>query len=736
MSGFARQSVSPGHSMDPGFLGRLQGALYLFAFAAIALGWAYALWHVYSDREQTLDAARQQLLTVGAALNVHTEALLADGIGAAEAAAAQVVALGLGGQPPDAIAATIQRELTGGDYVRALFIVNAQGIAIAGRSGYRFSDRALPSWLQQIRANPGRRAFVGQPMLHPGNPREQIIPVARRIALSDGGVLWAGAWFGVDALHRRHLNLTGRDGVIVLIGPGATILVHASTGMAPRGNTPTEMRSMNMFLREIAAVGLTPVIIEGMSPLNRQQMVYSVSRATSEFALYVAAGRTRDSILSAWRYRTVVVVVVVLGSTALLLLLLLLLQRFIAELNRREFQLRKLYDSSLVSILLLQDGRILQANQTTARMFRLPPGRTMAGAHPWEFSPPHQPDGTDSRQRSAQYLETADREGSVTFRWMHKRIDNDEPFAADVNLSSIRIDAHSLTLAIVHDVSELEAAQTQLERANATLEARVAERTAALEQVNARLALANIELEQFTASASHDLRSPLTAISGQAGLLEGMLSAADEQVRQRIDRIQTAVARAADVIDGLLSLSRISRQDLRAEPVCLSTLARQTIEDLRDQYPSRPCRYDIDENVEVVADQRLMKSLLQNLIGNAWKYSAPRDCTYIEFHCEANDGAPVYRVTDHGIGFSMERAGLLFQPFKRLHTPQEFPGTGIGLAIVARIVHRYGGKVWAHAEVGSGATFFFTLPLAQAGAGQAHTGGTGETATRASPAAG
>jgi PAS domain S-box-containing protein len=461
-----------------------------------------------------------------------------------------------------------------------------------------------------------------------------------------------------------------------------------------------------------------------------------VSRATSEFALYVVAGRTRASILSAWRYRTVVVAVVTLGSTALLLLLLLLLQRFIAELNRREFQLRKLYDSSLVSILLLQDGRILQANQTTARMFRLPPGRTMAGAHPWEFSPPHQPDGTDSRQRSAQYLETADREGSVTFRWMHKRIDNDEPFAADVNLSSIRIDAHSLTLAIVHDVSELEAAKAQLERANATLEVRVAERTAALEQANARLALANIELEQFTASASHDLRSPLTAISGQAGLLEGMLGAADEQVRQRIGRIQTAVARAADVIDGLLSLSRISRQDLRAEPVCLSTLARQTIEDLRDQYPSRPCRYDIDENVEVVADQRLMKSLLQNLIGNAWKYSAPRDFTYIEFHCEANDGAPVYRVTDHGIGFSMERAGLLFQPFKRLHTPQEFPGTGIGLAIVARIVHRYGGKVWAHAEVGSGATFFFTLPLAQAHTGQAHTGGTRETATRASPAAG
>lgn len=731
MAAFARQAANPGQPLDPGFLVRLKQVLYLFAFAAIALGWVYALWHIYSDREQTLAAARQQLLTVGAALNVHTEALLADGIGAAQAAAAQAVALGTGTQP-DQVAETIRRELTGGDYVRALFVLNDQGIAIAGRSGYHFSSAALPTWLQQIRADPDAQTFVGQPMLHPGNLREHIIPIARRITLPDGSWLWVGAWFGVDALHHRYLSLTGQDGVIVLVGPGPTVLVRASTGTAHGDAAPTGTRPTNVYPRQTNVVGLAPVIVEGVSPSNHQRMVYSVSRPTQEFVLYVAAGRTRASILAAWRYRSGVMLGVVLGSTVLLLLLLLLLQRFIAELNRREIRFRKLYDSSLVSILLLKDGRILQVNQTTARMFRLPPGKTMVGAHPWEFSPPYQPDGTASAQRSAQYQEAADREGSVTFRWMHKRIDNDEPFAADVNLSSVRIGDYSLTLAIVHDVSELEAAKAQLQRANATLEARVVQRTAALERANVRLARANAELEEFTASASHDLRSPLTTISGQAGLLESTLGTADEEAKQRIGRIQGAVARAADVIDGLLSLARISSQDLRVETLSLSALAIQAIEDLKDQDAARICRYDIDENVMVAADPRLMKSLLYNLIGNAWKYSAPCECTHIEFHCEAHDGAPIYRVVDHGVGFSTEHAGLLFQPFKRLHTKDEFPGTGIGLATVARIVHRYGGRVWAHAEIGRGATFFFTLPLAQV-----HTEDPAHEATSlASPAAG
>lgn len=709
------RSVEPGQPLDPALLERLKGALYLFAFTAMAVGWIYAVWHVYSDREQTLRAARQQLITVGAALRVHTEALLADGIGAAQAAAAQVAVLssGFDGHSVDEIAATIQRELTGGDYVRALFVADDNRIALAGRDGYRFADQALPSWLQPIRTLPQANAYVGRPMIHPANPREQVIPIARRIVGPDGKPLWVGAWFGIGALHRRYLDLTAQDGVIALIGPGGTVLVRASTGMAKSDDTPVGMPSVSVFPRQRRAPSLTPTIIEGVSPLNFQEMVYSVSQATGEFTLYVVAGRTRASILSAWRYRASVVAVVVLGSTVLLLLLLSLLHRSIGELNQRELQFRKLYDSSLVSILLLRDGRVLQANQTTAQMFRLPPGKTIVGAYPWELSPTHQPDGTSSLQRANQYLEAVDRDGSITFRWMHKRLDTDEPFEADVNLSSIRIDNHSVTLAIVHDVSELEAAKVQLERANETLEVRVSERTAALEQANSQLEFANAELEEFTASASHDLRSPLTAISGQAGMLGRTLNAADQQVRHRIDRIQASVARAADVIDGLLSLAQTSRQDLRTERVCLSALVRQIIEEFKDQDPSRPLKSDIDANVVVAADQRLMKSLLQNLIGNAWKYSAPCDGTHIEFHCDATAATPTYRVTDHGIGFSMEHAGSLFQPFKRLHAAQEFPGTGIGLATVARIVHRYGGKVWANAEVGHGATFFFTLPLAR-----------------------
>lgn len=264
-----------------------------------------------------------------------------------------------------------------------------------------------------------------------------------------------------------------------------------------------------------------------------------------------------------------------------------------------------------------------------------------------------------------------------------------------------------LTRLLFRYIDELSRAQSALARMNETLEQRVADRTSELRQ-------ANEELEAFSTAASHDLRAPLTTISGQAGLLA--LSLGDSvgaEARDRLERIQSSVHRAADVIDGLLSLARVSRHELQSQEVSLSALVRECIDELREREPKRQVDCQIQEDVVVIADPRLMKSLIANLVSNAWKYSAEKPQVQIEFACERHANSPMYHIADHGAGFDMSYAARLFQPFQRLHSIDEFPGTGIGLATVARIVRRYDGIVSANGDVGRGATFCFTLPLAQ-----------------------
>jgi signal transduction histidine kinase len=271
----------------------------------------------------------------------------------------------------------------------------------------------------------------------------------------------------------------------------------------------------------------------------------------------------------------------------------------------------------------------------------------------------------------------------------------------------------ALTALLKNFMLRVERANGRLAQLNSELESRVEVRTAELQSTNQRLALTNQELEAFTASASHDLRSPLGAIAGQAGLLRAELHASmSDSIRCRIDRIQSCVRRSSDIIDGLLSLARISRQELRNERVDLSALAQSIVEDLNQQYPRHRVECRIEPNLAVNADPRLMKSLLYNLLGNAWKYTSRTEHPRVELgRVQARD-ATVFSVRDNGAGFDMAGAGHIFEPFHRLHSAAEFPGIGIGLATVARIVQRYAGKITVESTEGKGTVFRFTLPAA------------------------
>ena len=233
-----------------------------------------------------------------------------------------------------------------------------------------------------------------------------------------------------------------------------------------------------------------------------------------------------------------------------------------------------------------------------------------------------------------------------------------------------------------------------------------------LRDANESLARANRELEAFTASVSHDLRSPLTTIAGQAGLLELSMPDATDEQKRRLSRIQGSVKQMSELIEALLVLSRISRQTLHREIVDVTALAESIVQDMRQKEPARNVEVVIQPNMAVHGDRRVVGDLFQNLIGNAWKFTSKTAQARIEIGQSSGGSLATLYIRDNGAGFDMTYEQKLFKPFQRLHGAADFDGSGVGLATVARIVDRHGGRIWAEGKPNEGAVFYFTLPTA------------------------
>lgn len=233
---------------------------------------------------------------------------------------------------------------------------------------------------------------------------------------------------------------------------------------------------------------------------------------------------------------------------------------------------------------------------------------------------------------------------------------------------------------------------------------------AQIERSNQELAALNKEIEAFSYSVSHDLRSPLRSMDGFAlALIEDYGDKLDEDGRDALQRIRAASQRMGRLIDELLGLSRVTRAELAIRPVNLSEIAREISTSLSQQQPGRQARWEIDDGITVQADKALMQIAMQNLLENAWKFTGKTAQPVIRVGVEEQEGRRTCFVADNGVGFDMAYAGRLFGAFQRLHHESEFSGTGIGLAIVQRIFHRHGAKIWVKAQPERGATFFFSL---------------------------
>ncbi len=341
------------------------------------------------------------------------------------------------------------------------------------------------------------------------------------------------------------------------------------------------------------------------------------------------------------------------------------------------------------------EGRVMSWNEGAERIKGYKP-EEVVGRHFSIFYTPS--DLADDRPRKE--LVVATREGRFEDEGWRVRKDGSR-FWANVVITVLKDNTGRVCGfgKVTRDLSERKRVEDGIRRLNEEL----AHRTAELEATNK-------ELEAFAYSVSHDLRAPLRAIDGFSQiLLEDYMESLDADGQENLQRVRAATQRMGELIDGLLSLARLTRREMQRETVDLSALANSVAQSLRQSDPARKVDFAIAEGMTTHGDRHLWEVALQNLLENAWKFTGNQPHAQIEFGKREENGKDTFFVRDNGAGFDMAYAGKLFGAFQRLHTRGEFEGHGIGLATVQRIVHRHGGRIWAEGAVGRGATFSFTV---------------------------
>jgi PAS domain S-box-containing protein len=372
-----------------------------------------------------------------------------------------------------------------------------------------------------------------------------------------------------------------------------------------------------------------------------------------------------------------------------------------AEIERAHARFRHVVESAPNAMVVVNaGGQITLANRQTEKVFGY--SREALIGQPIEMLVPERFRGAHPQHRHA-FFSTPSARSMGAGRDLYGLHKDGHEFPVEIGLNPIQTDEGMLVLSSIIDITERKRAEEQIRQLNEELERRVLERTAQLET-------ANKELESFSYSVSHDLRAPLRAIDGFSRiLLTDHGASLNAEGRENLERVRRAAQRMGGLIDDMLKLARVTRTEPNREDVDLSALAAEVIDALQHQDPQRRVEIVLMPGLTVCGDSRLLRIALENLLGNAWKFTGRRDQPRIELGVQTRADAQTFYVRDNGAGFDMTYANKLFAPFQRLHSADEFPGTGVGLATVQRIVRKHGGRIWVESAIDQGTAFYFTL---------------------------
>ncbi len=627
--------------------------------------------------------------------------------------------------------ATVPQDLP---HIERLFLADAKGtlkVDVPELPGVRGINFAHREWFQGVSRN--WQAYISPVYTRAAAPRLNVFAVAAPIKNAAGGVV------GVLVLQIRIENLlewieaidVGPEGLIYIVDSKGQLAFHSKR---PTGDEMVDLSASPIVARLLRG---EQGVETGFDPLEREDSIVAYATVSSYGWGVVVQQPAHASLGLAARdeqLRRLVAgygLILLLGAAAIYLTSRVAVahQRAEAELVRNRTVFENLFESLPGLYLVLTPDLKIAAVSNAYLKATMTKREEIVGRGLFEVFPdnPGDPDATGTANLRAsldRVRRTAAADTMAIQKYDIRRPDGsfEERYWSPINSPVLGV-GHRIEYIIhrVEDVTEFVRQKAQPAGDTAEMRARMEQMEAEIFQssqkvqaANQQLKTANQELEAFSYSVSHDLRAPLRSIDGfSQALLEDYAGELDDSGKDYLQRVRAAATRMGELIDDMLQLSRVTRAEMHHETVDLSALADSVIADLRNAEPRRQVQVIIPPGLQTEGDAKLLRIALVNLLANAWKFTAREPAACIELGAQKNGIERAFFVRDNGVGFDMTYAHKLFGAFQRLHTPSEFPGTGIGLATVQRIVHRHGGRVWAQAAVNQGATFYFSLPASR-----------------------